>query len=257
MQTHDAEGALISCQKPYFCFLIILLCFSSFPLFSQNLESLNTAKNCIYMKESEREMIAEINLVRSDPPGYIKYLDYYYDLAKLNLNHFGKGERSYSISILYERTSKGERKKRVDTLWTYENEEQVHAMETLIDDLKKTPPLRILQPDQGIYNAARKHGMDQDRHNWNLGHQGSDGSFPFDRIHQFSPLMIEGNENLAGRFPEPTIRELVIQLLIDAGIPEYGHRYNMLDPKWTHVACYTSGLKGGMYQWIQDYGQHK
>ena len=68
--------------------------------------------------------------------------------------------------------------------------------------------------------------------------------------------MLAGNENLAGHFPEPTARDVVIQLLIDSGIPEYGHRFNMLDPKWTHVACCTSGFQVDMYEWIQDFGQH-
>jgi uncharacterized protein YkwD len=237
--------------------ITIFLIFISLSAFAQKDPVLNTARNCIYMKDNEKEMIAEINLVRSDPAGYITYLDYYYELAKLNLKHFGKGKRNYSLSILYERTNRGQRKKEVDTIWSYEYEEEVHAIESLLKDLNNTPPLSILMPDKGIYEAARKHGLDQDRHNWTLGHQGSDGSWPSDRILKYSPQMIDGNENLAGRFPEPTARDIVIQLLIDSGIPEYGHRYNMLDPKWTHVACYTSGLKGEMYQWIQEFGQHK
>jgi len=236
--------------------LVVFLCMQ-LAGFSQSQNSLNTAANCSYMKQSEREMIAEINLLRSNPSGYAQYLDYDYELAKLNLKHFGKGKRSYSLSVIYERTEKGEKKKRVDTVWTNEYEEQVHAIETLLNDLKNSPPLKILQPDRGIYEAARKHGLDQDRHNWALGHQGSDQSWPWERIRKFSPLMIAGNENLAGRFPEPTARDIIIQLLIDAGIPDYGHRYNMLDPKWTHVACYTSGFKNEMFQWIQDFGQKK
>jgi hypothetical protein len=235
----------------------IFLFFISLSALAQENPMLNTARNCGYMKEIEKEMIAEINLVRSDPAGYIQYLDYYYELAKLNLKYFGKGERNYSLSVLYEKTDRGERKKKVDSVWSYKYKEEVHAIETLIDDLKNTPSLSILSPDKGIYEAAREHGLDQDRHNWTLGHQGSDGSWPWERIQKYSPQMIEGNENLAGRFPEPTARDIVIQLLIDSGIPEYGHRYNLLDPKWTHVACYTSGLKGGMYQWIQEFGQHK
>lgn len=236
-----------------FCFLLLLLLLGT----AQDHSNLNAARNCSYMKPVEKEMIAEINLVRSDPAGYIKFLDYYYDLAKLNLNHFGKGKRSYSISVLYEWLPQGgAREKSVDTVWSNEYEEEVHAIATLIRDLKNTRPLSILQPDKGIYEAARKHGNDQDRHKWALGHQGSDGSFPFDRIRKFSPLMMAGNENLAGHFPEPTARDVVIQLLVDSGIPEYGHRYNMLDPKWTHVACYTSGFQVDMYEWIQDFGQH-
>ncbi len=237
--------------------LIFFLLLISLQCSGQENQILNTARNCSYMKESEKEMIAEINLVRSNPSGYVRYLDYYYDLAKLNLKHFGKGKSEFSLSVLYEKTNRGERKKKVDTVWYFEYEEEVHAIETLIKDLDNSPPLSILEPDKGIYDAARKHGLDQDRHNWTLGHQGSDGSWPQERILKYSPQMIDGNENLAGRFPEPAVRDIVIQLLIDSGIPEYGHRYNMLNPKWTHVACYTSGLKDGMYQWIQDFGQHK
>jgi len=235
--------------------LFLLFC----PLFgsAQDTVALNTARNCSYMKEIEKEMIAEINLVRSDPAGYIKYLNYYYELAKLNLDHFGKGKQNYSLSIQYEKINSAGWKKKVDTVWSNEYEEEVHAIESLLKDLKSSPSLSILEPDKGIYEAARKHGLDQDRHNWSLGHMGSDGSWPWERIRKYSPTMIAGNENLAGRFPEPTARDIVIQLLIDSGIPEYGHRYNLLDPKWTHVACYTSGLKGDMYQWIQEFGQHR
>jgi uncharacterized protein YkwD len=237
-----------------FIFLILI---SPFTVSAQGNERLNTAGNCTYMKVIEKEMIAEINLVRSDPAGYIRYLTYYHDLAKLNLDHFGKGQRSYSLSITYEKINGVGHKKKVDTVWSNEYEEEVLAIESLFRDLRNTLPLSILQPDKGIYEAARKHGLDQDRHNWSLGHMGSDGSWPWERIREYSPGMKDGNENLAGRFPEPTARDIVIQLLIDSGIPEYGHRYNLLDPKWTHVACYTSGLKDEMYQWIQEFGQHK
>ena len=236
---------------------LFLLCFSPFYASSQDNNNLNTARNCSYMKEIEREMIAEINLVRSDPAGYSKYLNYYYELAKLNLDHFGKGKRNYTLSITYEKINGAGHKKKEDTVWSNEYQEEVHAIESLLKDLKNTPALSVLQPDKGIYEAARKHGLDQDRHKWSLGHMGSDGSWPWERIRKYSPRMITGNENLAGRYPEPTARDIVIQLLIDAGIPEYGHRYNMLDPKWTHVACYTSGLKGEMYQWIQEFGEKK
>jgi uncharacterized protein YkwD len=235
------------------CLVFIFPCRTS----AQEKSSLNTAASCTYMKKTEREMVAEINLLRSDPRGYVQYIKYYHDLAKLNLDHFGKGERKYSLSISYEKTNGVLRQKSVDTVWSYEYEEEVRAIESLLKDLNGLSPLSVLKPDRGIYEAARKHGLDQDRHNWTLGHQGSDGSWPWERILKYSPNMVTGNENLAGRFPEPTARDIVIQLLIDSGIPDYGHRYNLLDPQWTHVACYTSGLKGEMYQWIQEFGREK
>lgn len=73
--------------------LIFFLLLISLQCSGQENQILNTARNCSYMKESEKEMIAEINLVRSNPSGYVRYLDYYYDLAKLNLKHFGKREK--------------------------------------------------------------------------------------------------------------------------------------------------------------------
>jgi hypothetical protein len=222
---------------------------------AQVADPLNTAGGCSYMKPAEREMTREINLLRSDPAGYAQYIRYYYELARLNLDHYGKGEMKYTLSAHYERINGKERLTKTDTIWSDEYEEEFHAAESLMQDLKNTRPLSVLKPDKGIYDAARKHGLDQDRHNWSLGHRGSDGSWPWDRILKYSPGMVTGNENLAGRYPDGTVREVVIQLLIDSGIPEYGHRYNLLDPKWTHVGCYTSGLKAGMYQWIQEFGE--
>ena len=71
--------------------------------------------------------------------------------------------------------------------------------------------------------------------------------------------MSSGNENIAGRYgyATSTPRDIVIQLLIDAGIPGYGHRYNMLDPLWTFVACRTEKYRSRGDWWIQDFGVKK
>jgi uncharacterized protein YkwD len=215
---------------------------------------LNTAARCGYMKPTEREMIAEINLVRNNPPGYVAFLQPLLKAAQEKLDHEGKGNANYSIT--YTTTyPNGQRSVKTDTVWHYTNEEEVKAIESLIADLKGLQPLRILQPDRGIYKAVTFFAADQARHQWGLMHTGSDGSGPRDRIRRFSPSMRHGNENIAGRFPLPTPRQIVIQLLIDSGIPGYGHRYNLLDPAWTHVACFDGGLSGSMYRWIQNFGQ--
>jgi uncharacterized protein YkwD len=64
-----------------------------------------------------------------------------------------------------------------------------------------------------------------------------------------------GNENIAGRYgyANTTPRDIVLQLLIDSGIPGYGHRYNLLDPQWTFGACKFE-LYNGMQWWIQNFG---
>ncbi len=224
--------------------------------YAQLIDSFNTAKNCLYMKPEEREMIYEINRVRSDPRSYLQYIEPMLAEAKQVLKKYGKGNRHYSLTYITEIIN-GRQTSRVDTTWHYRNEEEVKALSTLVSDLKKQKSLSILQPDSGIYAAARKHADDQNDHNWQLMHTGSDGSKPWDRIRNFSPQMSFGNENIAGSSGRATPRSIVIQLLVDDGIPGYGHRYNLLDPQWTHVACSWDYYKNYMHWWIQNFGKRK
>lgn len=238
-----------------------ILCIAVFFLISgtlnsQVIDSLNTAKNCLYMTAVEREMIYEINRVRSNPGSYIQYLQPLLNDAKIKLKDFGNGHKNYSLTFTSS-TKNGEEIRTVDTTWHYTNAEEVKAISTLIDELKKLKPLSVLKPDSGIYLAAKKHATDQHKHQWQLMHTGSDGSDPWDRIITFSPTMSFGNENIAGNSKKIiTARDIVIQLLIDDGIPGYGHRYNLLDPAWTHVACKGELFKE-MHWWIQNFGIKK
>ena len=236
-------------------YLATLLLFSTLAK-SQVIDSLNTAKKCLYMTEIEREMIYEINRVRSNPKSYIQYLQPMLNEATATLKKYGKGDKNYSVT--FSSTIKnGKTVETTDTTWHYTNLEQVKALTTLINDLKKLKPLSILKPDSGIYNAATKHAKDQDEHDWKLMHTGSDGSNPWDRITFFSPAMSFGNENIAGSSMHiVTARDIVIQLLVDSGIPGYGHRYNLLDPAWTYGACKHDLFKG-MHWWIQNFGMKK
>lgn len=221
---------------------------------AQLIDSLNTAKNCEYMKPEEREMIYEINRVRSNPRSYLQYLEPMLARQTKYVKENGKGPKNYSVTYWSE-TINGKQIKKTDTVWHYTYEEELRALTILIGDLKKMKPLSVLKPDSGIYKAVQRHVTDQNEHQWSLMHTGTDGSLPWDRIRQCSPAMEFGNENIAGRYPEPTARDIVLQLLIDSGIPGYGHRYNLLDAKWTHVACATPGMKDGMYRWIQNFGK--
>jgi len=225
-------------------------------LLAQQFPELNTAKNCGYMKPEEREMIYELNVVRTHPEIYVQYLQKYLDEAREALKRPGNRNRNYSLETSY-RNANGRVTVKTDTVWFNEEEEEVNAIESLISDLKNLKPMGILLPDPGIYNAARLYGADQDRHKWELAHRGSDGSWPDERIRRSSKKMATGNENIAGKYPEPAPGEIVIQLLIDSGIRGYGHRYNILNPKWTHVACFSGNLKYGMYRWLQEFGEEE
>jgi uncharacterized protein YkwD len=238
--------------------LIIICTLLSGNIFAQAqlIDSLNTAKNCLYMKPQEREMIYEINRVRSNPRSYLQYIEPMLKDAQKDLKEYGKGERNYSLTYTTV-TADGKEKKTIDTVFHYTTEEKVKALGSLVADLKKLKPLSVLQPDSGIYAAARKHAQDNTNHNWTLLHVGSDGSYPWDRIKKYSPAMAFGNENIAGHSANPSPREIVMQLLVDEGIPRYGHRYNLLDAQWTHVACTVENHKGSMWYWVQNFGVKK
>ena len=235
-----------------FSFLLV----SSGVVNAQLIDSLNTAKNCLYMTPAERDMIYELNRLRSNPRSYLPYIEPLLVAAKNGLKKFGKGTKSYSLTFTTN-TVGGKETKKIDTNWHYSTEERVKALTTLVNDLKRIKKLSVLRPDSGIYNAAQKHARDQAEHEWGLMHTGSDGSSPWERITLFSPSMSFGNENIAGSSGmEVTARAFVIQLLIDSGIPGYGHRYNILDPQWTHAACVMTNFKG-MDWCIQNFGAKK
>ena len=171
------------------------------------------------MLDIERSMLDEINLMRANPPAYVQHVRAYVQGQKNN-NGFPINDA---------------------------------VVEELIGELQSSPPLSILQPTECIYTAAKKHGQDL----LSMGktdHVGSDGSWPWDRVLRECSNMSDGNENLVGG-PDQ-VRESVIILLIDDGIPTRGHRKTMMRADWKYAACYKIGKVGYMPNcWVQKYGK--
>lgn len=167
-----------------------------------------------FMTLEEKEMITEINLLRSNPKGYIPFVDSYSE----------KYERQFSAN----------------------DQDFKKAVKELKEELENLKPLNQLEPHQGLYNVAKAHGLDN-KNNHRLEHTGTDKSDPFDRVKRaglknyidekgyFAP-----NENLVGGEDSP--KESVVALLIDSGVSSRGHRRALLQPKWEYVACYKIGL---------------
>jgi uncharacterized protein YkwD len=125
----------------------------------------------------------------------------------------------------------------------------------LIDTLRNLAPMPILQPSTCIFEAAKAHGLDCVKRKI-MDHQGSNGSQPWDRIRQKCPDFEDGNENLAGNVHQNP-REPLMDLLIDGGIPGYGHRYNLLNPDWHYIGVYRAEAERNsyytMYYWVQNF----
>ncbi len=218
-----------------------------------NNEKLNTASTATYLQQDEKDMIYEINRLRSDPPRYAKlFVTTHLKNALEVYKKEGRGDSSYSITISYQDNKISS----VDTNWHFTNEEELHALQTLFDTLMRLKPLSVLQPDEGIYQACIKHAKNRAAAG-SFDHMDTDGTWPWDRILKYSPMMEDGNENLAYNGEAP-VRLIVLQLLNDANIDGYGHRYNLLEAKWTHIACYaTRKPMMDSKWWIQNFGKIK
>ena len=185
------------------------------------------AEDFPYMTIREKQMIDEVNLLRQNPSGYIPFVQEYIKSMEDEIKNDASMSTMYSdeLSTAYE----------------------------LIDVLKVTDPLSVLRPHEGVYDAASIHGKDL-RENTQFGHVGSDGSYPWDRIVKFAPDLSDGNENLVGGPYE--IRQAVLLLLVDSGIPDRGHRKTLLNPHWSYIACHELGQIGTMPNcWIQNFGK--
>jgi uncharacterized protein YkwD len=176
------------------------------------------ASDASYMQALEMDMLREINMLRANPPAYIKYVNEYVADQKAN-NGFPVDQA---------------------------------VVDELNDELRKLGPLSQLQAKECVYIAAKKHGQDIIKMG-RTDHIGSDGKWPWDRVRRECPDLQDGNENLVGG-PD-NVRESVVILLIDEGIPNRGHRKTLLRPDWVYAACYNIGKVGMMPNcWVQKFG---
>ncbi len=106
-------------------------------------------------------------------------------------------------------------------------EEGLAAYDEAIAFLETTSPVGPLQFNEGLARAARLHAQDLGPRGA-LEHVGSDGSRLSDRLNRLGTWQRLIAENI-GTFEEDP-RQVVIQLLVDDGVPSRGHRHNLFNP---------------------------
>lgn len=188
-------------------FLILTLTITN-KVFAQSNEKawpveLQTAKTTSYLDELERDVIYELNKVRSNPKHYAE--DY---LEELTGAFSGK-------------------------LYTYPGQETLKSQEGVapllecIKVLKSTEPMSVLQPAKGLTLATEDLLKDQQK-NGGIGHITRNGQTPQRRIENYGEWDICSAEDITyGSFEA---RQIVIALLIDDGVPDRSHRKNILNP---------------------------
>jgi hypothetical protein len=186
--------------------------FSGDPVYSWKTEELNTAANNEYLSDFEKEVILEINKLRSNPARYatdfIEPLKEGYD-----------GRKFYYPNDLPLMTQEG-----------------VSAILECIGFLKNQKPVGLLKPNPGLSFAA-KDLVDDQSESGGIGHKGSDESGFRDRIERYGNWSVRIAENIAYGHISP--QQIVIYLLIDDGIKSRGHRLNFLNKDFRIVGVAT------------------
>jgi hypothetical protein len=176
------------------------------------INTLNTAAEASYLSSLEKEIILEINKLRTNPKRYAE--DYIAPLAK-----------KYNRRLLYYPGDQ--------PLLTKEG---VNALYECVRDLKRQQPLSIIYPSEGLTRAARDHVNDQSK-TGRTGHQGSDRSSMRNRVERHGTWEKRIAENIA--YGGKTAQQIVIYLLIDDGVRDRGHRKNFLNPDFKMVGVAT------------------
>jgi uncharacterized protein YkwD len=200
----------------YTILFLLILSFSK-PVFAQADEhlwpdELNTAKNTSLLNDLEREVILELNKVRSNPKRYSElYLESLYSAYKGKIYNYPGQEPTLT-------------------------KEGNGALVECILVLRKTPKLPILAPIDGLIKSARL--LVSDQQFGGIGHIARNGSTPQKRMDIYGEWDITSAEDITyGSFEA---RQIVIALLIDDGVPDRGHRKNVLNPDF-HFAGVAYG----------------
>ncbi len=124
--------------------------------------------------------------------------------------------------------------------------EQNEYTRTLVSDLQEIKDLPMLMPERDLYEESREYAI------WS-GKKGYEGHRKFKS--RFAPLLKKYNEVGENIYYGPyTPFEIIAQLLIDEGVPDLGHRKNLLNPRFNSVGVAIKPHKEYEYNCVMGFG---
>lgn len=166
-----------------------------------------------FLSGAETEILAELNLARTQPQQYAAYLEEF--------------KKYYAGMRLMLPGSKR-------ALTTFEG---VRAVDEAITFLRAASPVSALEASEPAFSAAKDHAVDL-MTNGITGHIGSDGTKPNDRVDRYGRWL--GGIAEAIVYKVDTARNNVIGLIIDDGNASRGHRNDLFNPDYHYAGLSRS-----------------
>jgi uncharacterized protein YkwD len=182
------------------------------PIVDWPIDELDTARDVSYLTDREKDVVLHLNMARTNPTRYAA--------------EFIEPRRQFYRGTLYREPGKP------SNFAGYRTNEGIRAVDECVEVMNATAPLAPLQPGESLSRAAADHARDQSS-SGAIGHTGSDGSSLRDRVKRYDDSLRGIGENIA--YGDHDAREIVVQLLVDDGVPSRGHRENILRPEFRRV----------------------
>lgn len=124
---------------------------------------------------------------------------------------------------------------------------------SLYSQLEHFKDLPMLYPDAKLCNAARYHAKEMGE-SGNIGHSSLDGTSFDKRLKKFGyPSNTYMAENCSYGFNDAI--GIVMQLLVDEGVPGLGHRKNILSSNYKAIGVSVYPHQKHKYTCVQDFGE--
>lgn len=184
--------------------LTITLLLANSPL-AGGRESNSDIEKAEYLTLTEKDLVREINLLRSNPAQYAA------NLEQMKKNY--KGSDYIAPGQIQRLTTN----------------EGVKAVDEAISFLRASKPLPPYILSKGLSAAAKDHVKDLGK-TGNTGHKGTDGSTTETRCNRYGAFSNGIGENIV--YQSDSAREIVMGWLVDDGVASRGHRKNLLSANY-------------------------